>query len=119
MKIKRLDNLFLGANDLEQARSFYTQTLGLGIKFDFSHNGLLAFKIGDDEPAIILKNLGKYPKTQPTIWFEVDSVWKAYEVLKSKKVTFLSEPFKISTGWAVEFLDPSSNKLGLTDYLAD
>jgi len=28
----------------------------------------------------------------------------------------LSPPFSIRTGWAIEFLDPSGNVLGFTDY---
>jgi predicted enzyme related to lactoylglutathione lyase len=119
MKIKKLDNMFLAANNLEEAKSFYSDILGLEIKFDFSESGLMAFKIGTDEPAIILKDITKYPETKSTIWFEVDSVKKVYAELKSKKVHFLHEPFKIRTGWAVEFSDPSGNKLGLTDYVID
>ncbi|MEZ4797556.1 MAG: VOC family protein [Flavobacteriaceae bacterium] len=116
MKIKNLDNLFLRTEDLEKSKTFYSNVLGLEIKFYFSNNGLLAFKIGEQEPAIILKDLNMYPNTKPTIWFEVDSVNKVYSELKEKGVEFLYEPFKIKTGWAVEFLDPSGNKLGFTDY---
>jgi hypothetical protein len=31
-------------------------------------------------------------------------------------IFFLSEPFKIKTGMAVEFEDPFGNRLGITDY---
>jgi predicted enzyme related to lactoylglutathione lyase len=50
---------------------------------------------------------------------EVENVTDTYNRLKQKGVVFLSEPFKIRTGWAVEFKDPSGNQLGITDYLAD
>lgn len=53
---------------------------------------------------------------KPAIWFTVDNVQEAYEILKQKGITFLSEPFEIMTGLAVEFNDPFGNKLGLTDY---
>jgi predicted enzyme related to lactoylglutathione lyase len=39
-----------------------------------------------------------------------------YEHLKAKGLKFLSEPFAIHTGMAVEFDDPFGNRLGLTDY---
>ena len=29
------------------------------------------------------------------------------------------EPFKIKTGWAAEFTEPSGNLLGITDYKND
>jgi predicted enzyme related to lactoylglutathione lyase len=56
------------------------------------------------------------PDAKPTIWFVVDDVKKEYEKLKKKEVNFISEPFKIFTGMAVEFEDPFGNRLGITDY---
>lgn len=54
--------------------------------------------------------------TVPTIWIEVEDAKAVYDKLKIKGVVFLSEPFRIRTGWAVEFTDPLSNRLGFTDY---
>mgnify|MGYP003623376766 FL=1 len=53
---------------------------------------------------------------KPTLWFEVEIAEESYRKLKEAGVKFLLEPFKIRTGWAVEFTDPSSNRLGITDY---
>jgi len=116
MKIEDYDNFFLGATDLEKSKSFYHDTLGLDIKFDFSNNGMIAFKVGENEPVIILKDLAKFPTAKPTIWFKVNSVQNIYDELKGKGVEFLTEPYKIRTGWAVEFKDPTGNVLGFTDY---
>jgi predicted enzyme related to lactoylglutathione lyase len=55
-KMKNYDNFFLPANDLKKAKEFYQGILGLSIKFDFSDKGFLAFKVGDQEPASILKD---------------------------------------------------------------
>lgn len=79
---------------------------------------MVAYRVGDQEPAIILKDVAKFKNMKPTIWFEVEDVHKEYERLREKGLAFLSEPFKIRTGWAVEFEDPFGNRLGLTDYLA-
>ena len=54
MMLRVYDNLFLPANDLDRAREFYTGVLGLPVKFDFSSRGLLSFRVGDEEPALIL-----------------------------------------------------------------
>lgn len=116
--MKNYDNLFLPARDMEESRKFYTETLGLSLKFDFSDMGMVAFNVGEEEPAIILKDVSKFPDVKPTIWFEVDDVRETYQQLKAKDVSFLSEPFRIKTGWAVEFADPSGNRLGITDYKA-
>jgi predicted enzyme related to lactoylglutathione lyase len=110
------DNYFLGAEDIEKSRKFYENILGLSLKFDFSDKGMVAFKVGSEEPAIILKDLNKFPEVKPTVWFVVEDVETEYQKLKGKGVNFLSEPFEILTGMAVEFEDPSGNKLGITDY---
>lgn len=110
------DNYFLGAEDIEKSRKFYGEILGLSLKFDFSDKGMIAFNVGSEEPAIILKDLNKFPEVKPTVWFVVEDVQTEYQKLKSKGVNFLSEPFEILTGMAVEFEDPSGNRLGITDY---
>ena len=114
--LKDYDNFFLPSNDLKKGKEFYQDLLGLPVKFDFSGIGMIAFKVGETEPAIILKDTSKFPDAKPTIWFMVDSVQDEYARLTSKGLKFLSEPFPIQTGLAVEFEDPFGNRLGLTDY---
>nr|WP_294782201.1 VOC family protein [uncultured Flavobacterium sp.] len=111
--IKDYDNFFLPVENLETAKEFYKDKLGLGIKFDFADKGMTAFKVGENEPAIIVSTM---QNAKPAIWFTVESVQDAYAELKQKGVTFLSEPFEIMTGLSVEFTDPFGNKLGITDY---
>ena len=110
------DNFFLPSGDLEKGKAFYQGVLGLSLKFDFSDMGMVAFKIGENEPAIILKDTSKFPAAKPTIWFVVESVQEEYKRLGAKGLKFLSEPFEIHTGLAVEFEDPYGNRLGITDY---
>jgi len=114
--MKKYDNLFLPAKNIEESKHFYNRILGLSVKFEFPQQGMVAYNVGNEEPAIILKDISLYPSFQPTIWFEVENVKEAYEKLKNEDVAFLSEPIQIRTGYAVEFLDPSSNRLGITDY---
>lgn len=113
--MKDYDNFFLPVANLEKAKEYY-QKLGLSIKFDFSDNGMVAFKVGNQEPAIILKDIKKFPNTKPTIWFVVDDVKAEYKKLKDSGIIFLAEPFEIYTGLAAEFEDPFGNRLGITDY---
>ncbi len=113
--MKDYDNFFLPANDLYKGKEFYQGVLGLDVKFDFSNQGMIAFKVGEQEPAIILKT---QPNAKPTIWFTVDDVKQEFNRLKAKGIQFCSEPFSIRTGLAVEFEDPFGNRLGITDYSA-
>lgn len=117
--MKTYDNFFLGVSNLTEAKEYYESVLGLKLKFDFSTNGMVAFNVADEEPAIILKDENKFPNIKPTIWFEVEDVEKEYKKLKEKGVKFLSEPFQIRTGMAVEFEDPFENRLGITDYIKE
>jgi predicted enzyme related to lactoylglutathione lyase len=114
--MKAYDNFFFGAKDIKESRDFYEKKLGLTLKFDFEDKGMIAFKVVDEEPAIILKDLKAFPEVKPTIWFVVDDVEVEYQKLRDKGIKFLSEPFEIMTGMAVEFEDPSGNRLGITDY---
>ena len=114
--MKSYDNFFLPADDMEVAEKYYSEILGLSIKFKFENIGMTAFNVGKEEPAIILKDRKIYADMKPTIWFTVDNVMEEYEKLLKKGVEFLSEPFKIKTGMAAEFCDPFGNRLGITDY---
>lgn len=114
--LKNYDNFFLPADDYRESVSFYSSVLGLEKKFEFVEQGMAAFKVGEEEPAIILKDKAKMPDATPTIWIEVEDAKAVYEKMKANGVKFLSEPFRIRTGWAVEFNDPSGNRLGFTDY---
>jgi predicted enzyme related to lactoylglutathione lyase len=111
--INNYDNFFLPSDNPGAAKEFYGNKLGLDIKFDFADKGMVAFKVGDNEPAIIVSSR---QNAKPAIWFTVDNVQEAYEQFKRKGIDFLSPPFEIMTGFAVEFTDPFGNKLGLTDY---
>jgi len=110
------DNFFLPADNLEAAKKFYRDTLGLPVKFDFSQKGMVAFKVANQEPAIIIQDKEKFPDAKPSILFVVEDVLLSYRELQARGVKFLSEPYEIFTGLAVQFEDPSGNRLGLTDY---
>ena len=114
--IKSYDNFFLPAGDLEESKNFYADVLGFAVKFDFSERGLLAFKVGEEESAIILKDRSKFPDAKPSILFSVENVADTVKELKTKGVKFTKEPYQIATGWAAEFTDPAGNLLGITDY---
>lgn len=114
----KTDNYFFPTNDFEATKRFYADVLGLAVKFDFSSMGMVAYRIGDDEPALILKDTSRFPDAKPALWIEVEDVAAQYAKMKERGVRFLSEPFQIKTGWAVEFEDPSGNRLGITDYKA-
>lgn len=113
--MKSYDNYFLPTNNMDEAIEFYKK-IGLKEKFNFISCGMVAFSVGDEEPAIILKDIKKFSEQKPTIWFVVEDTQKEYKRLKEAGVTFLSKPFQIGTGVSVEFKDTFGNILGMTDY---
>ncbi len=115
--MEKYDNYFLPVDNMEEAKKYYEKVLGLKKKFDFPDKGMAAFNIGNEELAIILKDKNKFKNLKPTIWFEVEDVLVLYKQMKEKGIDFLTEPFKIGTGNAVEFEDPFGNRLGITDYV--
>lgn len=115
--MKMYDNFFLPVNDLAQAKDYYQNILELPLKFDFSDKGMVAFKVGEEEPAIILKDINHFPEAKPTIWFVAENVGEEYIRLKEKGVKFLGEPYEIGTGNAVEFEDAFGNRFGIADYI--
>jgi predicted enzyme related to lactoylglutathione lyase len=115
-KIKAIDNYFLPAADLNKSRHFYKEILGLDVKFDFADKGMLAFKVGNDEPAIILKDVQKFPDAKPSLLLEVADVKETYKQLQEQGVIFTKAPYQIKTGWAAELQDPAGNTIGITDY---
>lgn len=58
--------------------------LGLPIKFDFAEKGMIAFQVGDQEPALIVKDTGKFSTATHSIWFVVDDVEKVYRELRGR-----------------------------------
>lgn len=112
----RYDNFFVPVDDMEKAMHYYGNELGLELKFNFRDKWMVAYHVGDEEPAIILKDKKIFKDMKPTIWFVVWDVKEKYETMKEKGIKFLSEPFEIGTGTSVEFEDPFGNRFGITDY---
>ena len=50
-----------------EAKRYYEEILGLKKKFDFSNKGMVAYNIGNEEPAIILKDKNKFEKLNKNI----------------------------------------------------
>jgi len=59
--MKDYDNFFVPATDLKKAKKFYHDVLELPVKFDFSEKGMMAFQVGNQEPAIIVTDTSKFP----------------------------------------------------------
>lgn len=114
--MKNYDNFFFPIDDMKKAKDYYENVLKLKVKFNFEDEGMIGYSVGKEEAAIVLKDKNKFKNLKPTIWIEVHDVQKEFKELKAKGVKFLGDPFRIKTGFAVEFEDPFGNRLGIVDY---
>jgi methylmalonyl-CoA/ethylmalonyl-CoA epimerase len=119
MKLDRLHQIAVYARDLEEAISFYQETLGATYLAKFDPPGLAFFDFSGTR--ILLE------KTAPkaTVYFRVADIESAYIELLDKGVKFIAEPqliFRDDQGmfgaageeeWMAFFSDPSDNILAL------
>ena len=119
IEVLGIDNVLLDVGNLEVAWGFSGGRLGLGVKFDFPEAGVVGFRLGDEEPGLLVRAgdvpLGP-PRPSPRLWLEVPDARAAGAALAAAGVTLLGEPRELRTGWAVEVADPWGNVIGLTDY---
>ena len=119
MKLDRIHQIAVYARDLEEAISFYRETLGATYLAKFDPPGLAFFEFSGTR--ILLE------KTAPkaTVYFRVADIESAYAELLEKGVKFIAEPqmiFRDDQGmfgaageeeWMAFFSDPSDNILAL------
>src|SRR5689334_10043206 len=123
MKLEHIHQIAVFAKDLDEAISFYRDTLGATYITKFDPPGLVFFDFGGTR--LLLEKTG--PKA--SIYFRVDDINAAYNELKAKDVKFIAEPhliFRDETGlfgtageeeWMAFFSDPSDNILVLASRL--
>lgn len=122
LDILGVDNIMLAVGDLEQARAFYETTLGLPVKFAVPQAGVVGYRLGPEEPGLMIRVQSLQPsppRDTPRIWLEVRDARQAAAALRERGARVLGQPMEILTGWAVEIADPWGNVLGLTDYVKD
>jgi predicted enzyme related to lactoylglutathione lyase len=121
LEILGVDNVLLSVGDFETAVDFYGG-LGLPVKFQIPTLGIAGFRVGAEEPGIIVR-VGTVheqgPRDTPRLWLEVRDARAAAAELRERGVIPLEEPFEVATGWTVEVSDPWGNVIGLTDYTKD
>ena len=117
-----VDNIMLAVGNLDQARTFYETTLGLPVTFAVPHAGVVAYRLGPEEPGLMIRVQAmppSPPRETPRVWLEVKDARAAAAALRERGAHVLGQPMEILTGWAVEVADPWGNVLGLTDYVKD
>jgi catechol 2,3-dioxygenase-like lactoylglutathione lyase family enzyme len=74
--------------DLERARGFYADTLGVNVEVLDEENGLLALHHPDDRDTLIYRKDDHVPATYTVLNFRVDDVDEAVDGLAARGVQF-------------------------------
>lgn len=125
MKIK-LTSIYV--NDLDKALKFYTETLGLQKKADFSNGGYRWLTVAspeepngtelqlalDNNPAGKAYQQALFQQNQPAIMFFTDDVKGDYETIKAKGGDFTMSPTDVTGSTIAQLTDGCGNRVQLT-----
>jgi catechol 2,3-dioxygenase-like lactoylglutathione lyase family enzyme len=75
-------------DDLQKAREFYGETLGLKISVLDEENGLLSLDLAGDRPTLVYVKPDFTPATYTILNFSVDDVHQAVDELAARGVDF-------------------------------
>jgi catechol 2,3-dioxygenase-like lactoylglutathione lyase family enzyme len=75
-------------DDVQKAREFYTQTLGLKVSVLDEENGLLTLHLAGDRDTLVYQKPDYTPATYTILNFSVDDVDEAVDELASRGVRF-------------------------------
>jgi predicted enzyme related to lactoylglutathione lyase len=112
MKIKAIGFVAIPVTDIERARSFYEEVLGLRILGEMMGGKWIEYGVGDDTLAIANLSENWTPSDQGTgAAFEVEDFDDAIKRLKDRQVRFAAEPFETPCCHMAVVQDPDGNKL--------
>jgi len=110
------------APDVEAARRFYGETLGLRVEVDEQMGGLLTLHLGGGTDVLVYPKPDHTPATYTVLNFPVDDIDRSVAELSARGVTFERYPGMqqdqngVQRGWGPAiawFTDPAGNVLSV------
>ena len=112
MKIKAIGFVAIPVTNIERARSFYEEVLGLRTSDEMMGGKWIEYAVGEDTLAIANVSDTWTPSDQGTgAAFEVEDFDDAIDRLKDRHVRFATEPFETPCCHMAVVQDPDGNKL--------
>ena len=112
MKIKAIGFVAIPVTDINRARSFYEEVLGLKASDEMMQGRWIEYDVGDDTLAITNVSDTWTPSDQGTgAALEVESFDDAIKRLNDRHVRFAAEPFETPCCHMAVIQDPDGNKL--------
>ncbi len=123
MVIKKMDVVFyrVERSKWNQAKEFYSNTLGFKQVFGADEMGWIEYRVEEDHTTAIAISLVEdgevHPEGGGTAVFIVDNLESAISELKSKGVEFSGEIYVDEMIKFIKFQDPCKNQLQLVEVL--
>ena len=112
MKIKAIGFVAIPVTDIERARPFYEEVLGLRTSDEMMGGKWIEYAVGEDTLAIANVSDTWTPSDQGTgAAFEVEDFDEAIDRLRDRQVRFAAEPFETPCCHMAVVQDPDGNKL--------
>ena len=109
-------------SDQEQARAFWTETVGFELVSDQELGSERCIKVTPPDHKVVLVLGGPNPfladfhgdlpaqLPHSPVFFTCDDIQKTYQELKAKGVRFAQPPVQMFFGWSALFCDPDGNR---------
>ena len=116
VRLDRLMQIAVNVKDVDRARAFYRD--GLGLKFLFSAPGLAFFDSGGVRLMLAKPETPDLDHPSSVLYFQVGNIEDAHRALVGRGVHFLTKPHVVHRAedydlWLAEFRDSEENILAL------
>ena len=116
VRLEQIGQIALTVTDLERAKRFYGEALGLKHLFDAGR--MVFFQCGEVRLLVGLAEGALAPGGGTILYFRVAEIGRAHAALVAKGVEFVQGPQMVAKMpdhelWLAEFADPDGNRLAL------
>ena len=116
-RLRRIHQIAVTVQDVERATAFYRDALGMTLLFR-APPGLSFFDCGGVRLMLSLPEGAEAPKGNSILYYGVDDIKAAHEVLVARGVRFIGDPHVAARlpdrdVWLAEFRDSEGNVLAL------
>ena len=111
----KLDHLTIRVGDLDLARGWYVEQLGLRVEFEVPDRRTVALQDDAELTLFLVETTGRLDAEGVALTFQVEDVENTHRRLAPKGVPFVSPPARRFWGYGAELLDPDGHLIYLWD----
>ncbi|PYZ97609.1 hypothetical protein CR205_03165 [Alteribacter lacisalsi] len=112
---KRIDTVFLQVKNIDQSLAWYTETIGLSVRWHEKEGGYAALDTDGETPLTLVQSDHVYPSPHPVFNFYAENIEEARTRL-NKNAVRTSPVMNYGTVRSFEFKDPDGNVLGVCHF---